>query len=74
MSSAPVPEPTTAPSPGSPAAPTAVPHPGGWANPSPAGLVALAVATFGFWAVLTEQVTPAAAPYLGISRASVVRR
>lgn len=48
-------------------APTAPPaNIGGWANPAPAGLVALAVATFGFWAVLTEHVKPTAAPYLGV--------
>lgn len=38
----------------------------GWATPGPAGLVALAVACFGFYAVLTGTVTGAAAPVLGI--------
>ena len=36
-----------------------------WANPTPAGLVALAVACFCFFAVLTGKVTGAAVPYLG---------
>lgn len=49
-----------------PAAPAAPAHGGGWANPSPAGLVALALATFVFWAMLTGQVSPKAAPYVGI--------
>jgi len=38
----------------------------GWATPAPAGLVALAVACFGFYAILTGKVTGAAAPVLGI--------
>ncbi|MEQ8175526.1 MAG: hypothetical protein ABRQ26_10720 [Syntrophomonadaceae bacterium] len=38
----------------------------GWATPGPAGLVALAVACFGFYAVLSGTVTKAAAPVLGI--------
>lgn len=38
----------------------------GWATPAPAGLVALAVACFGFFAILTGKVTGAAAPVLGI--------
>lgn len=62
MSSAPVAAPVAQSTP----APAAPAHGGGWANPSPAGLVALAVATTGFWAVLTGAVTPAAAPYLGV--------
>ncbi|MDL2287770.1 GPR1/FUN34/YaaH family transporter [Oscillospiraceae bacterium OttesenSCG-928-F05] len=37
-----------------------------WANPTPAGLVALAVACFGFFATLSGVVDPAAAPLLGI--------
>jgi hypothetical protein len=37
----------------------------GWANPTPAGLVALAIACFGFFALLTGLVTPAASPLLG---------
>lgn len=36
-----------------------------WANPTPAGLVALAVACFGFFAVLSGSVGPEAAPLLG---------
>jgi uncharacterized protein len=36
-----------------------------WANPTPAGLVALAIACFGFFALLTGIVTPAASPLLG---------
>ena len=36
-----------------------------WANPTPAGLVALAVACFGFFALLTGNVTSAAMPLLG---------
>ncbi len=36
-----------------------------WANPTPAGLVALAVACFGFFALLTGQVTKGALPLLG---------
>jgi succinate-acetate transporter protein len=36
-----------------------------WANPMPAGLVALAVACFGLFAILTGQVTGAAVPFLG---------
>jgi succinate-acetate transporter protein len=38
----------------------------GWATPGPAGLVALAVACFGFYAILSGTVTKAAAPVLGI--------
>ncbi len=38
----------------------------GWAPPGPAGLVALAVACFGFYAILSGTVTKAAAPVLGI--------
>ncbi len=34
------------------------------ANPAPAGLVALAIAAFGFWAVLTGRVEHGATPYL----------
>lgn len=37
-----------------------------WANPTPAGLVALAVACFGFFALLTGNVTSAAMPLLGL--------
>jgi uncharacterized protein len=37
-----------------------------WANPTPAGLVALSVACFGFFAVLTGQVPKEAAPFLGM--------
>jgi succinate-acetate transporter protein len=36
-----------------------------WANPTPAGLVALAIACFGFFAILTGMVKPAASPLLG---------
>jgi uncharacterized protein len=36
-----------------------------WANPTPAGLVALAVACFCFFAVLTGKVTGNAVPFLG---------
>ncbi len=36
-----------------------------WANPTPAGLVALAVACFGFFALLTGRVTGEALPLLG---------
>lgn len=36
-----------------------------WANPTPAGLVALAVACFCFFAMLSGNVTPAAVPLLG---------
>jgi uncharacterized protein len=36
-----------------------------WANPTPAGLVALAVACFCFFAILTGKVTGAAAPFIG---------
>lgn len=36
-----------------------------WSNPTPAGLVALAVACFGFFAMLTGKVTSAALPLLG---------
>jgi len=36
-----------------------------WANPTPAGLVALAVACFGFFALLTKRVEPSAMPLLG---------
>lgn len=38
----------------------------GWANPTPAGLVALAVACFTFFAVLSGAVKPTAIPLLGI--------
>ena len=38
----------------------------GWATPGPAGLVALAMACFGFYAVLSGTVTKDAAPILGI--------
>ena len=37
-----------------------------WANPTPAGLIALAVACFGFFAVLSGQVEASATPLLGI--------
>ncbi|HZK44097.1 MAG TPA: GPR1/FUN34/YaaH family transporter [Syntrophomonadaceae bacterium] len=37
----------------------------GWANPAPAGLVALAMACFCFFALLTGKVTSAAIPLLG---------
>ncbi|MGI6664594.1 MAG: acetate uptake transporter family protein [Christensenellaceae bacterium] len=37
-----------------------------WANPTPAGLVALAVACFLFFAMLTGQVEASAAPLMGI--------
>ena len=37
-----------------------------WANPTPAGLVALAVACFGFFALLSGMVEPSAMPLLGI--------
>jgi succinate-acetate transporter protein len=36
-----------------------------WSNPAPAGLVALAVACFGFFALLSGKVTEAALPLLG---------
>ena len=36
-----------------------------WANPTPAGLVALAVACFGFFALLSGKVTKEALPLLG---------
>lgn len=36
-----------------------------WSNPTPAGLVALAVACFGFFALLSGKVTGAAMPLLG---------
>ncbi len=38
----------------------------GWATPGPAGLVALAVACFGFYAILSGTVKGTAAPVLGI--------
>ncbi|BAE83501.1 acetate uptake transporter family protein [Desulfitobacterium hafniense] len=38
---------------------------GGWANPSPAGLVALGVACFTFFALLSGRVTAGAMPLLG---------
>lgn len=38
----------------------------GWANPGPAGLVALAIACFTFYAILGGKVTGAAIPFLGI--------
>lgn len=38
----------------------------GWATPGPAGLVALAVACFGFYAVLSGTVQPTAVPVLGL--------
>ncbi len=37
-----------------------------WSNPTPAGLVALAIACFCFFALLTGRVTGAAVPLLGI--------
>lgn len=37
-----------------------------WSNPTPAGLVALAIACFCFFALLTGRVTDAAVPLLGI--------
>lgn len=37
-----------------------------WSNPTPAGLVALAIACFCFFAMLTGRVTDAAVPLLGI--------
>ncbi len=37
-----------------------------WATPGPAGLVALAVACFGFYAVLSGTVQPTAVPVLGL--------
>lgn len=40
-------------------------HGGGWANPSPAGLVALAIACFTFFAVLTGRVEHSCVPLLG---------
>jgi len=36
-----------------------------WSNPTPAGLVALAVACFGFFALLTGKITAGALPLLG---------
>lgn len=41
-------------------------HGGGWANPAPAGLVALAVACFTFFAVLCGKVEHTCIPLLGI--------
>ncbi|MCL6639129.1 MAG: GPR1/FUN34/YaaH family transporter [Firmicutes bacterium] len=41
-------------------------HGGGWANPGPAGLVALAMACFIFFAIQTGQVTGAAIGLMGI--------
>ena len=41
-------------------------HGGGWANPAPAGLVALAMACFIFFAIQTGQVTGAAIGLMGI--------
>lgn len=41
-------------------------HPINWANPSPAGLVALAVACFCFFAILTNAVDETAIPLLGL--------
>ncbi len=41
-------------------------HGGGWANPAPAGLVALAVAGFTFFALLTGKVDHSCIPLLGI--------
>ena len=37
-----------------------------WSNPTPAGLVALAIACFGFFALLTGKITHDALPLLGI--------
>lgn len=46
-------------------APQAPPaHAGQWANPAPAGLVALAIACFCFFALLTGKVQPSATPIL----------
>jgi len=44
---------------------TTVTQPKEWANPTPAGLVALAVACFGFFALLTGKVEKSALPLLG---------
>lgn len=41
-------------------------HGGSWANPSPAGLVALAIACFMFYAVFTGRVTGGALPLMGV--------
>jgi len=41
-------------------------HGGGWANPGPAGLVALAVACFIFFAIQTGQVTAGAIPVMTV--------
>ncbi|MGI6488489.1 MAG: hypothetical protein GX964_02660 [Syntrophomonadaceae bacterium] len=41
-------------------------HGGGWANPAPAGLVALAMACFTFFALMTGKVDGTAIPLLGI--------
>ncbi len=41
-------------------------HNGGWATPGPAGLIALAIACFMFFAVLTGTVESTAAPLVGI--------
>lgn len=38
---------------------------GGWANPAPAGLVALGVACFIFFALLSGKVTAGAMPLMG---------
>ncbi len=40
-------------------------HKGGWASPAPAGLTALAIACFTFFAVLTGIVPPTTTPLLG---------
>ncbi|NLU50780.1 MAG: hypothetical protein GXX09_10330 [Syntrophomonadaceae bacterium] len=40
-------------------------HGGGWANPGPAGLTALAIACFTFYAVLTGKVDHSCIPLLG---------
>ncbi len=53
--------PSQAPAP-APAKPAA--HAGEWANPAPAGLVALAIACFCFFAVLTGQVGRSSTPFL----------
>jgi succinate-acetate transporter protein len=37
-----------------------------WANPAPAGLVALSIACFGFFALLSGLVNPSAMPLLGL--------
>lgn len=41
-------------------------HNEGWATPAPAGLIAVAIATIMFFALLTGKITEAAAPFIGL--------